>query len=318
MRLRIVPVGIVFALVGTAALADSIPLNQSLADIALDPVPSSPQTPQDPLVTPGIAVPLERSLSQDLPNGDSVELYAGYPGTPALGPEVDSPLIVVLDGLQAPSGQSWLDEAFLAYGVVTAGFSHDDQQLEISRFTGHSDYRTPYDIARLDSIALRYTWKLDSKWALQGSWGALKDPESFAPRMDENRWTASAKYTLPFGRGGTWSALFAWGLKQESIGNNLNAVALDTECKPIDGWTLFARGGLEQDNALLADGALNPDGIRNNGTASVGAVHDWTLFQRVRLGAGGLYAFDFIPQPSGQPSASAARGALAYVHLTIR
>lgn len=316
MRPRIVPFGVVVTLVAAPAVADSVPSDQSLANIALGQIP--PSALPYSFMVPGIAGSLEKSLSEDLPNGDNLDLYAGYPGTPALGPEVDSPEMATLDGLQAPGGQGWLDQGFLAYGVVTAGFEHDDQQIEVSRFTGHNNFHTPYDVAHLDSTALRYTWKLDSNWSLQGSWGSLKNPEYFAPTIDEERWTASAKYTLPFGRDGSWSAMFAWGLRQESVGDNLNALAFDTECKPFEGWTVFAHGGLEQDNALLAGGALDPAGLRNSGTVSLGTVHDWTLFERVKVGAGGLYAFNLTPQnPTATPVAG-IRGAIAYIHLSAQ
>lgn len=265
---------------------------------------------------PVIAGSLEKSLSQDLPNGDNVDLYAGYPGTPALGPDVDSPLIVTLDNLSAPSSQGWLDSAYDAFGVVTAGLSHDDWKVEISRFASHFGGRSPYDVARFDATAMRYTKTLDSNWTLEGSWGSLKSWEDPSRLMDEMRWTASARYTLPFGRNGSWSALLAWGLKQESIGTDLNAVSFDTECKPADGWTVFAHSGFEQDNALSSPGVLNPAATRQAGTVSFGAVHDWKVLNRLSFGAGGLYAFQLAPNlPSAAPI-SDARGAVAFVRLT--
>lgn len=311
MRLRFVPFATLAMLFSAQAFADGIPTEQSLAGAALGQGLISPGTFQ----IPDLAAPLEKAMSQELPNGGNVSLYAGYPGPAALGPAQSSPLIVALDGLQAPSGEGWLDQSFVAYGVVTAGLTDADQQLEISRFTGHTDYRGPYDIARLDSTSVRYTWKAATNWTLQGSWGSLKSPEVFAPEMDENRWTASAKYSLPFGRDGSWSAMLVWGMKQQSTGDNLNAVALDAECKPLEGWTVFARGGFEQDNALLADGAFSPAGVRNNGSASVGTVHDWKLFDQVQVGAGGLYAFSLSPSQAFSTPVGPAKGAVAYVHL---
>jgi hypothetical protein len=315
MRVCLALLGVTLACLSGTAYADAPPADFSdvLSGIDSFPVMASNEAP-----VPIISNSLEKSVTQALPNGDNVDLYAGYPGTPALGPKVDSPLVVALDNMSAPSGESWLDSAYTAFGVVTAGLAHDDWKLEVSRFAGHFDGRSPYAIARLDSTALRYTWSPDSNWTIESSWGSLKSPEGFAPYIDETRWTASARYTLPFGRSGTWSALLAWGLKQESIGVNLNALALDAECKPVNGWTIFAHGGFEQDNAFTPTGALNPAATRQARTVSLGAVHDWKVLDRVKLGAGGLYAFERAPDlPSAAPVPD-ARGAVAFVRLTAQ
>lgn len=316
MRLSILPLGVVLACAGFPVLADVPALDLSApGSLSAFDKPDGAQTPP---ISPAIAAPLEKSLEQELPNGDNVSLYAGYPGTAAIGPDVDSPLIAALDGLEATTGQGWVDQAFEAFGVVTAGLAHDDWQFETSRFTGRNDFRSPYEIAKLDSTALRLTWNYDSNLSFQGSWGSLKSPELYAPGIDEDRWTASAKYTFPFGRGGSWSAMFAWGLKQQSIGADLHAVAFDTECKPVNGWTFFAHGGFEQNNALALDGQLDPGTMTQSGTVSFGAVHDWTLFERVKIGAGGLYAFDLLPQLPGTTPVQNTGGAVAYVHLTVQ
>lgn len=313
MRVGVAWLGITLACLPGAACADPpvADFSDTLSGISSFPTIVSAESP-----VPIGSDSLEKSLSQSLPNGDNVDLTAGYPGTPALGPQVDSPLIVTLDNLSAPGGEGWLDSAYPAFGVVTAGLEHDDWKLEISRFAGHFGGRSPYDVARLDSTAMRYTKTLNSNWTLEGSWGSLKSPENFALFMGETRWTVSARYTLPFGRSGTWSTLLAWGLKQESIGTNLNAVSFDTECKPAGGWTIFAHSGFEQDNALTTSGGLNPIGLRQAGTVSLGAVHDWNVFGRVKLGAGGLYAFQLAPNlPSAAPVGD-ARGAVAFLRLT--
>lgn len=315
MRVYVLWLGVTLACMAGVACAD--PSITNFSDV-LSGISSFPTTFSNEAPVPIIADSLEKSLSQPLPNGDTVDLYAGYPGTPALGPKVDSPLLVTLDNLSAPSGQGWLDSAYIAFGVVTAGLAHDDWNLEVSRFAGHFDGRSPYDIAPFDSTALRYTTTLDSNWTFESSWGSLKGPETFAPAMDETRWTASARYTLPFGRAGMWSTLLAWGLKQESIGLNLNAVALDAECKPADGWTIFAHSGFEQDNALTTSRAFDPGAVRQAGRVSFGAVHDWKLRYRVSLGAGGLYAFQLSPNlPTAAPF-SDARGAVAFIRLTAQ
>jgi hypothetical protein len=268
-----------------------------------------------PLILPGQFDALEKSYSQDLPNGDNVEIYAGYPGEPVLGPETDSPLVSDLDGLQAPDGQDWLDTTYTAFGVVTAGLEHDDWKLEVSRFASRNDYRSAYEITRLDSTALRLTWNLDPNWSLQGSWGSLKD--ALDPQIGETRWTASAKYTLGLGQLGSCSTMLAWGVKQES-GAGLNALALDTQCNPVNRWTVFARSDWQQNNALLPTGGVAAGQVAETGSLSLGAVHDWTLLDHVKLGAGGLYAFDVTTPPPNVSIGTRTHGAVAFLRVVAQ
>ena len=314
-------IGIVLTALSHAAFAESIPSNQTLADVAL----RHAATGGSALTLPGVAASLEKEVSQDLPNGDSVDLYAGLPGAPALGPNVDTPWFLDVDELSAQSSQGWLDQGYFAYGVVTAGFSHDDQQVELSRFAGNGQDRLLYGLQgrlpyalSLDSTSLRYTWDMDSNWTVEASWGSLLSPEDFAAGMNEERWTASVQYDAPVGHGAALSAMIAWGLKQESNGENLHAAAFDAELHLSDAWSLFAHSNFEQDNRLFADGTLIPGEMGNTGTLSLGTTHSWNLLEHARVAAGGLYTFDMLRRPAGELLAGPRSGAIAYVRLSVQ
>ncbi len=88
-----------------------------------------------------------------------------------------------MDNPEAPITHHWLDSTHITFGVVTAGFVHDDWKLEVSRFTGREpdQYRFDFDEARFDSTSARLSWNPDEHWSLQASWGFLKSPEQLEP-----------------------------------------------------------------------------------------------------------------------------------------
>ena len=103
MRVCVALLGVTLACLSGTAYADAPAADFSdvLSGIGSFPVMASNEAP-----VPIISNSLEKSVTQALPNGDNVDLYAGYPGTPALGPKVDSPLVVALDNMTAPSAGS--------------------------------------------------------------------------------------------------------------------------------------------------------------------------------------------------------------------
>jgi len=255
------------------------------------------------------------SYSQPLSQEDSVFLYGGYPGEPALGPSAYMHRISASDNPMTPIAHHWLDSTHVTFGVVTAGFVHDDLKLEVSQFTGREpdQYRFNFDTARFDSTSVRLSWNPSPNWSLQVSHGWLTSPEGLDPTIDERRFTASATYFNHFDFGDL-AATLAFGSKHLSDGTDENALLLEAEYKPDQAWTLFARGETIESRELLAGGQL-----RGAGELSLGAIHDWAIAEHWKLGLGGLYAFDFTPSSSGaSPTASygsTPRGAMAFVRL---
>jgi hypothetical protein len=254
---------------------------------------------------------LAASYSHKLSDSGSVFLYAGYPGEPALGPPAFMHRVSALDIPDAPISHHWLDSTHVTFGVLTAGFVEGDWKLEVSRFTGREpdQHRFNFDPIKLDSTSARLSWNPDANWSLQISWGDIKSPEQLEPAINETRTTASATYVLPLGENASFAATAGWGLKHLSDGTNLNAAFLEEEYKPSDPWTIFARAEWEE-NAELAPG------IARVGKLSLGAIHDWQIADHLKLGLGGLYAFDFVPSAAaygGDP-----HGAMAFLRLLAK
>jgi hypothetical protein len=221
-----------------------------------------------------------------------------------------------MDDPATPIAHHWLDSSHITFGVVTAGWVHQGWKLEVSQFTGREpdQYRFNFDTARFDSTALRLSWNPSPNWSLQVSQGWLTSPEGLDPTLDERRFTASATYFKQFDFGSV-AATLAFGNKHLTDGTDENAVLLEAEYKPDEAWTLFARGETIESKELLSGGA-----IRGAGEISLGAIHDWPIFnssgaEHWKFGLGGLYAFDFAPSSPVASYGSAPHGAMAFVRL---
>ena len=253
---------------------------------------------------------LSGSYARLLDDESSVFVYAGYPGEPALGPAAFIHRPSGMDIPDAPITHHWLDATHIVFGVLTAGFVHDDWKLEVSQFTGREpdQHRYDFDPIRLDSTSARISWNPDPHWSLQVSWGRLNSPEQLAPEINENRTTASATYVTRLGDG-ILAATLAWGLKQESDGANLNGVLLEGEYQ-TGSWTAFARTEWEQNSELDALGRR-----RGVGELTLGAIHDWAVAEHFKLGLGALYTFDFVPSDIVPSYGGGPHGAMGFVRL---
>jgi hypothetical protein len=226
---------------------------------------------------------------------ESVFLYAGYPGEPALGPPAFMHRASGMDIPDAPITHHWFDSTHITFGVVTAGFVSGDWKIEASQFTGREpdQHRYDFDTPKFDSTAVRLSWNPSANWSMQASWGYLKSPEELEPDLTENRFTASATYVKPFESGGSFAATVGWGLKDESD----------------DLWTLFTRAEWVQNSELDAlDRKLEASQI------TMGGIKDWRVAEHWKFGIGALYAFDFAPHAvpgyGGNP-----HGTMAFVRV---
>jgi len=258
-----------------------------------------------------LVMELSASYSHPLTDKDSLFLYAGYPGEPALGPSAYMHRVSATDNPMTPIAHHWLDSTHVSFGVVTAGLVHDDLKLEVSQFTGREpdQFRFNFDAARFDSTSVRLSWNPTPNWSLQLSHGWLKSPEGLDPDIDERRFTASATWFNQFAFGAV-AATLAFGNKNLSDGTDENAFLIETEFKPDQAWTLFARGETIESTELVPGGA-----VRGAGEISLGVIHDWRLAEHWKFGLGGLYAFDFAPSSSTASYGSAPHGAMAFVRL---
>lgn len=155
---------------------------------------------------------LAAQVDVDLPGGSSLFVYGGPVGEPALGPSAFMHRGSAALNPEPPITHHWFDSTHITYGVVTAGYSNPLFQIEASAFRGAEPDEERWDIEspRLDSIALRGTLTPARDWALQASYGWIKEPEATHPGEDERRFTASAHYASPHGL----SAMLAFSAKR--------------------------------------------------------------------------------------------------------
>jgi hypothetical protein len=260
---------------------------------------------------------LSASYSHRLSDKDSVFLYAGLPGEPAFGPPAFMHRMSILDSPEAPISHHWLDSTHIVFGVLTAGYVHDSWKVEVSRFKGREPDEHRYDIEtpKLDSTAVRLSWNPTASLSLQTSWAKAKSVEQLEPDDDQTKWSASAIYTVPFGDGGWWSTTAAWG-RRSAGHDDLDAWVLESAVKPNEAWTVFGRAERTENNELSSVGGHHGP-TYDVGKVSVGAVHDWRLAENVKVGVGGLYAFNFVPRGLEGAYGGDPNGAMAFVRLKI-
>ncbi|HEX8125736.1 MAG TPA: hypothetical protein VF548_09165 [Allosphingosinicella sp.] len=250
---------------------------------------------------------LSASYSVPLSKKASLFLYGGLPGEPAFGPPAFMHRLAAMDSPEAPISHHWLDSTHITFGVVTAGLVVGQAKLEASRFNAREPDQRRFDIETgpLDSTALRLSWNPARSLSIQASWGRLIAPEQLEPDENETRWSASAIHTRPLGDKGRWSTTLAWGRRTKAH-DRLDALVLESAIG-LDRWTLFGRAErIETDELTRVGGHHGP--VYEVGKASLGAIRDFPVAPRVKLGLGGLVAFSFVPRGlepaySGDPKA---------------
>ena len=245
--------------------------------------------------------------------GRSAFLYAALPGEPAFGPPAFMHRMSTMASPEAPITHHWLDSTHISFGVVTAGFVHEDWKFEASQFTGREPDENRYDIERprMDSMALRASWNPGERWSLQASWAEVESPEQLEPEIDESRVSASALFTEAVGNDGWWSATFAWGRKDPTEHEATNAVALEAVYAPNLEWLVFARAEWIESHELGAD-----EEIHDVGKLSIGARREFPLGERIRLGLGALYTLNGIDDALESSYGGSPDGAMIFLQFT--
>ncbi len=259
---------------------------------------------------------LSASISQAIGPESSVFLYAGLPGEPAFGPPAFMHRQSISATPEAPISHHWLDSTHITFGVLTVGLVHNNAKIEISRFNGREPDQHRWDIETgpLDSTSVRISWNPAKTLSLQGSWAHLEEPEQLEPGVDQKRWSASGTYTRPTAEG-WWSTTLAWGRKTVE-GHSFDAVALESSLNWRD-WTLFGRGEMTENNELVEGEVGHHGDAQDVGKISVGLVHDFRIAKNLKLGLGGLYAFNFLPGDLEPIYGGDPNGAMAFVRLKL-
>ena len=236
---------------------------------------------------------LSGSVSQNIGPKSSAFLYAGLPGEPAFGPPAFMHREAILDSPEAPISHHWLDSTHITFGVVTAGLVIDRVKLEVSRFNAREpdQHRWNIETGPLDSMSARISWNPTPELALQGSWGHFEDPEQLEPGVDQKRWSASALYAWEFAPGWKLAGTLAWGRKAAE-GHKDDAFVAEASVKHAD-WTIFGRGEFTENRELIDLVEHGP--AYRVGKVSVGAVRDFRIAEHFTVGAGGLFAVNFMP-----------------------
>ena len=245
-------------------------------------------------------------------------VYAGYPGEPALGPPAFMHRASGMDNPAAPITHHWLDSTHITYGVITTGLANGAWKIEGSVFNGREpdQFRWNFDPLRLDSWSGRISWNPTSNWALQASYGHIKQPEQLEPGVSQHRVTASVSYNRSFS-GGNWQTTFAWGRNYMEPGPTLDAFLLESALG-LGRHTIFARAENAQKNELFqAPSPLAGRAFRVS-TFSLGYIYDIPVARHLALGLGGLgsaYALPAAIKPAygGDPSS-----VMGFVRMKIR
>ncbi len=262
---------------------------------------------------------LSASYSLALSNTDSVFVYAGLPGEPAFGPPAFMHRPAAMASPEAPITHHWLDSTHITFGVLTAGWVHENLKVEASRFRGREPDQDRWDIetGELDSTAVRLSWNPTRNWSLQASWADVTSPEQLEPGVDVTKYSASALYTETFDFG-TLSLTGAFARKKSSEDVTLDAWLGEAAFQPNADWTIFSRIEAIETDELGAHAAHGHHGpVENVWRASLGASRDFRLSDSVVMALGASLTQNWTsgalsPLYDGDPM-----GAMAFVRLKI-
>lgn len=235
--------------------------------------------------------------SYNLSKNSSAFLYAGLPGEPALGPAAFMHRLGGMDIPEAPITHHWLDSTHITFGVVTAGLVVDKWKVEASAFRGREpdEHRFDFESPTLDSFSARVTYNPIQQLSMQVSAGRLHSPEKLEPDINEDRVTASATYTQPFGDNNLWSTTLAWGRKMLQPGDTLDGFMLESALIFQKTYTLFLRAERVDENELFHDVPGFEGRVFTVNKVSVGGIYDIPLHPNVKFGIGGLVSAYGIP-----------------------
>lgn len=237
------------------------------------------------------------SYSYKFNDQNSVYLYAGYPGEPALGPPTFMHRTSASNNPDAPISHHWQDATHITWGVITGGVSFGKFKLEASAFRGEepNENRWDFDRPRLDSFSGRLSWNPGKNWAVQVSHGYLKNPEpSELDLKILRKTTASAIYNKRFSDTRNWASTFAWG-QNYGNGQRTNSFLFEGNYD-FDRNAVFGRVERVQKSGhdLVLDHA-DEHKIFWVGAYSLGYVRDIFSEKGIDVGLGGQVTFNQNP-----------------------
>lgn len=229
------------------------------------------------------------TYSGDLAPGNSVFVYAGPVGEPALGPSTFTHRLSGMDNPEAPLTHHWLDSTHVTSGVVTAGYVWRQLKLDASAFNGREPDQHRYDVElrALDSWSARLAWNPARDWSMQVSTGRLASPEQLEPGIAVRRTTASVSYNAPCLEG-WWQTTLAWGHNSPSQGTPGSGWLLESALRLTAAQTLFGRVERVAKDELFLAGAPLAGQTFTVGKLSFGYIYDFLEREGLSVGIGGL------------------------------
>jgi len=240
---------------------------------------------------------LAATYSHKFDDKNSFFIYAGLPGEPALGPPMYLHRLSGMNNPDAPIGHHWQDSTHIAYGVLTAGFTHDKFKFEASAFNGTEpdENRWAFDSPKLNSFSGRVSFNPTDEWSFQISHGYLKFPERSEPNLKVlRRTTASALFNKSLDENRNWANAFVWGRNSSDEGNS-NSFLFESNYE-FDKNAVFGRLEQVQKNAHeLALEAPHPEGNIWVGAYSIGYIREIVKDKNIDVGLGGTATLNRNP-----------------------
>ncbi len=227
---------------------------------------------------------------------DSLFAYFGYPGEPALGPPAFVHRFSAFFNPEAPITHHWLDSTHIIFGVGTLGFVHEWLKIDASIFTGRepNQHRWNFDPPRFDSYSGRISINPTDNLAAQISYGYLKSPEQFDPKVNTHRTTASLSYNKAW-ETSNWQVTAAWGLNQNVPGHSLNGALLESAIEIQNTHVIFGRAEYVQKDELFIPPSPMAHQVFNVGKVDLGYLFEFPLIPYTRWGLGLVGSASFVP-----------------------
>lgn len=199
---------------------------------------------------------MELSATYTLPLGERGTWFAylGFPGEPALGPTAFMHRWSASENPSAPLAHHLQDSTHISFGVFTTGFTYRWLKFEASAFNGREpdENRYNFEFNPWNSRSVRISVAPNQNWAMQWSYGFLKNPEALETG-DVRRMTASVSYNRPFARG-NWATSLIWGRNREEHDADvftLNGYTAESTVQFLDRNYLYTRLELVDKTGLL-------------------------------------------------------------------
>lgn len=250
---------------------------------------------------------MELSATYTLPIGERGQwfAYVGLPGEPSLGPTAFMHRLSASENPSAPLAHHLQDSSHISFGVLSTGFTYRWFKFEASLFNGREPDENRYDLEfnPWNSRSVRFSFAPNKNWAMQWSYGLLKNPEALQPG-DVRRMTASLSYNRRLTHG-NWATTLIWGRNAESHTNDvqhLNGYLAESTLNFLEKNYAYTRLELVDKVGLIDHAEASRLGITNHhavfrvGAYTFGAARDLWNTEKFSLALGGDLTFYSKPE----------------------